>query len=149
MLSFRQWLKEVRLVHGTLADHIPSIRKNWLQPGTSEYTKDFYDDTKDTVFSAHENDVERAHSSIRGQIGKKLGKHPSQVTGDDIEKHGALVVTHSNDDTIQHDLHDPGAEYAPPQAEHGDYYSHSDMEPTGFLKGKRLRSFLQKRKLAD
>jgi hypothetical protein len=40
-------------------------------------------------------------------------------------------------------------QYLLPQAEHGDYYSHSDMEPTGFLKGKRLRSFLQKRKLAD
>jgi hypothetical protein len=144
-----------RYLHGTLADHVPSIKENYLTPDVSDYTKQFYgDDVPEAVFMAAEGDPKRAFSSIRGQIGKKLGKHPADVTADDIEKHGALIVS-SGDNYDLYQMTEEGfatnkmgGHTEPlPQAEPGDWFSQTDMAPTGVLKGPRLVEFLRRREL--
>jgi hypothetical protein len=158
MKTFLQYLRETkhRFVHGTLADHIPSIKRHGLQAGASDYTKRFYPDAQDALFLAHHHDVKRAVSSIRGQIGSKLNIHPSAVSHDHIAKHGALIVTRGDDHP--HDVyHNDGSGHAknlaggyhsspPEHAEPGDYFADRDMHPTGILKGNRLVRFLSKRK---
>jgi len=158
MKTFSQFIIEnVRLVHGTTVDNVDSIKKNWLQPGTSDYTKKLYDDVEPTLFMAHEKDVKRVLSSIRGQIGVKLNKHPSAVNADDIEKHGAMIVSRpsdkygvkrKNEDGTHTDL-DGNSSYddGPPHAEAGDYWTHDDQKPTGILTGKKLVKHLTKHKL--
>ena len=148
MLSFRQFLDENRLVHGTLADHKKSIRKHGLEPRTSEYSAEYYGEHEPTVFMTHETQLKKAVSSIRGQIGKKLNKRPHQVSHDDIEKHGMLVTTRIHDPHTTHKLKDDGTSDdmeggnhwhdAPDHAEPGDYYSKDTHTATGFLTGKRL-----------
>ena len=156
MLSFRQFLRETRLVHGTLVDHEKSIRQRGLEPGTSDYTKSFYDDPSPTVYMARDKDVKRSVSSIRGQIGKKLNKHPKDVSHDDIENHGMLVTTRIHDPYSTRKLKDdgsteymqghPGNDDRPEQTEPGDYFSHETHHITGVLKGRRLVHYLKKNK---
>ena len=143
MLSFKQFITETRFIHGTVRDNIPSIKQNYLQPGVSDYTRQFYDDPQPKLFLAKDHDVERATSSIYGQVARKLNKHISKVSSDEIEKHGALVTTRADD----YDVKTTDDDYDPPeQAESGDYYTDDDLKPTGFMTGKRLVSFLQKHK---
>lgn len=106
---------------------------------------------------AHEKEPKRAFSSIRGQIGRKLNKHPSKVSSDDIEKHGAMFVTRGDKYDTYHKTEDGygknaagGYDDSPPNhAETGDYYSRSDTPISGKLTGKRLVHYLRKRKLTE
>ena len=98
MLTFKQFCEEKnRFIHGTTVDNVDSIKKNWIQPKTSEYSRNFYGDIKPTVFVAHQDDTKRAYSSIRGQVASKLNKSPSSVTPEDIKNHGAMIVTRAHD----------------------------------------------------
>ena len=159
MLSYKNFLLESkdRYLHGTLIDHIPDIKKNWLQPKVGKNVETAYGEYKPepALFFAHQEDVEKAHAAIINHIGFKLDKHPSKVSGDDIEKHGALVIHTPKNEWGKPHLYDPdrGHKYErddrPVSAESGDYYSFEDHKPTGILTGKRLRAFFKKRDLTD
>lgn len=156
MISFKEFLAEnKRFLHGTIIDHVPNIKKNWLQPGTSQYTKNFYgNDIEPTLFLAHHKNVKKAVSSIRGQIAVKLGKAIHKVNHNDIEKHGALIVTRSENNydikKVDHeggmsDLEGNKVSYDhPSHAEPDDYITDQDHKPTGILKGKKLVTYLKK-----
>jgi hypothetical protein len=147
-----------RHMHGTTVDNVPSIRQIGIVPGASKYTRNFYgEDIPEALFLASEHDPKRAFSSIRGQIADKLGKHPSDVTAKEIKEHGALILAREDPyDVYQyadsgHAKNRKGGytDEIPPQAEPGDYFSTSDVAPTGILKGERLARYLEKQGLLD
>jgi hypothetical protein len=145
-----------RYLHGTTADNVPSIRQNYLRPGVSDYTKQFYgDDIPEALFLTPEDMPGKAFSSIRGQIAKKLGKHPSEVTAQEIREHGAMILAREDPYemyryTEEGTAKNPKGGYTddiPPQAEPGDVFATDDIAPTGILKGERLVRYLQKQGL--
>lgn len=161
MYSFSQFLYEIKsehgkYLHGTLRDNVPSIKNNWIEPKVGHNTSKAYgDEVTPAVHLAGENDVKRAYTAMTVHIGHKLNKHCSEVDGNDIEKHGAMVVHTPKREWDKPHLYDPdkGWEYErddrPESAEPGDYYSHEAIRPTGIMFGTKLREFLKKKGLTD
>lgn len=149
-----------RVVHGTLAELIPSIRANYLTPGVGPNVLNSYgDEAADAaLYLARDADPDRAIAAIRNQVGLRLNKPASKVTKADIEQYGALVVGRADEyDTLQ--LLDGGdfedlagnrrmLEDYPAALEPGDVFTTQDVAPTGFLRGRRLVEFIERNMLA-
>ena len=148
-----------RYVHGTLADNVGGIRRSGLLPSVGpntmaaygEYAQEFGDDALKALYLASDKDPARALAAIRNQVGEKIGKQASEVTPEDVEKYGALVVTRSKNGVME--LLDDGISMkagsrvfddAPIGAEPGDFYAKQALSATGVLRGARLRAFYEK-----
>jgi len=79
--------------------------------------------------------------NVHWQIDNKLGKKMNQVTQEDIEKHGLVVVVRKNIPQI-HNRENPH-EDEPPHVEEPDHYSMDDVYPKVILTGRELMRFIR------
>lgn len=173
-MTFQKYylLQEKTLYHGTVNDHKADIEKYGLIPTVGNWVKNAYgtdydfesqedvygsgfDDPEEywaVVFAGDKAGIESALGGIRFHVGKKLNKHLTEVTWNDIKNHGMLAVIDGDDtDMVQHlsqndkgfrkynDEHNP-----PPSVEPDDYWTRNSVKPKYVLTGEALIRFLNK-----
>jgi hypothetical protein len=162
-MSFAPGAPKGRFLHGTLKEHLPSIRQNYLEPKAGAFVDHAYGgeyrsagaDLPELVYMAAENDPKRAANAIKAQVAQKLGKSYHDVSPDDIREHGALVVARPNPRDI-FEMHEDQTSTSghgekvqhyddASTAEPGDWYSFDAVEPSGFMTGGRLLRYLDRR----
>jgi hypothetical protein len=85
-----------RLYHGTLAQHLKSIRKIGLSPRKGLWMANFHSDPAELVFAADENHRHRLVLAITGQMAKAdlvlwADSYQFQHFNADLLNHGAVV----------------------------------------------------------
>jgi len=163
---------EKTLYHGTVADNKEDILKYGLIPQVGTWVKDAYgheydfdsdmfdnnfDDPEEywgVVFAGDKKGISAALGGIRYHVGKKLGKDLTDVTIDDIARHGLLVII-NDDDEYPDFIHKPDGdsraeekhdrEYSPPPSvEPGDFWTRKSIRPKQVIEGNALIRFLRR-----
>lgn len=174
MLSLKKiYLSEMSLYHGTINDHKDSVEKIGLVGGIGDWVEEAYgidmgaegftdeeieERMGDIVFAADKSSMDSATGAIRFHVGKKLDKYLSNVTEEDMEKHGMLVVI--KDVEVAPELsqlgdapeegewyHRPEEDYYgnyPISVEPGDYFFKGDTGIDFVLIGKKMMDFLRR-----
>jgi hypothetical protein len=156
----------VTLWHGTIKDHLQSIKKNWLMPGTGAFTEEHEADAEEmgvpyesAVFFADKRRLDMSIGAMVQAIRKKLDKY--DVTEEDIEEHGLLVklkgeggkaVPQFQYRPTRTEIETDHREWAraeeyttyPYSVEPGDHFSTEAERPTDFFTGKKLIRLLKK-----
>lgn len=98
-----------------------------------------------TVFMASKKTMDDTLGGIVSSIAHHLGKEFHDVTDEEIEKYGMLIIAKEMDIPQMPEYHEqsPYEEY-PGQAEPGDYYTGEAVYPDIILTGKKMLSMLRR-----
>jgi len=135
------------LYHGTLREHQDSIKHFGLWGSAGDFVQWAYHEygsgLPEVVYAADKQGLSKAVTAMAHHIGKKLGKHFTDVTDEEIQKYGMLVkfiegVRHftQRPDFDSYDEH-------PISAEPGDYYAESAW-PDEYLTGNAMIRVLKR-----
>jgi hypothetical protein len=157
------------LYHGTSIDNVKSIKQKglippvgpWverayghsmdLDPDSEDYGGSYESPVFDLVFAADKQELSKALGGITSSVAHKLGKNFHDVTDDEIEHYGALVVMRDSakyfersapidrqGDTIGEGTLDQDQLERYPTVEPGDYFSEQIQDPSYILTGKPM-----------
>lgn len=144
--------------HGTLNTNAPTIEKEGIVPQVGNFVKDMYGDYEPTplAFMADRRELRKAVNAMKYHVAKRLGKHMSKVTKEDIREHGLLVKAEIDDNTYK--MMEDGRSRnvlggdiinnTPVSVEVGDLYSSEGFETKSMYKGARLVEFLKRTNMA-
>lgn len=141
---------EKTLYHGTSRSRATSIMKDrHLIPGIGDFVSQMYDeepDMEDLVFAADKQEISKAITAMISAIEHDLGKGFHDITEDEIQKFGAIVVIKSGDDYFDHREEDDENYWGehPSTVEPGDYFSRDYQGVDYVLTGKKMIRFLKK-----
>ncbi len=162
---------EMMLYHSGTADIDESIRKNWLQPQSGDWVKETLagavDDPEHAARLAQGGAVwmSAVPDWVKAKVARKVGKHVTDVTPEDIRQHGQLTMIRTekdapivrrleDDDYVENlrgqkqhwwesDLYDYDTRRDIPfGVERGDYFGVGDIEPSHTLTGQDLLNYL-------
>jgi GNAT superfamily N-acetyltransferase len=163
--------EEMMLYHSGTADIDESIRQNWLQPQTGDWVKESLAGAVDDPEFAEELArggavwMSAVPDWVKAKVARKVGKHVTDVTPEDIRQHGQLTMIRTekdapivrrleDDDYVENlrgqkqrwwesDLYDYDKRREIPYGvERGDYFAVEDIEPSHTLTGQDLINFL-------
>lgn len=141
---------EKTLYHGTSRSRAISIMKDrHLIPGVGDFVSQMYDeepDIEELVFAADKQEISKAVTAMISAIEHDLGKGFHDITEDEIQRFGAIVMIKGGDDYFDHREEDDENYWGehPPTVEPGDYFSRDNQGVDYMLTGKKLIRFLKK-----
>jgi hypothetical protein len=147
------WFADCAAYHGTLREHLPSIRVFGVVPEVGPFVEEAYGgygELTEVVFLATRPD--EAVNAMFAQVALALGKTYHDVTPEDVLQHGAVVCVEPDGDVWQLTTGPSGESLAfhvfdgtelepfmiPSQAESGDLFSFEPQPMIGEVVGKRL-----------
>jgi len=160
----------VTIAHGTTKESAKQIQKEGaITPKLGSYVEDMYIkrgdyadiDPKDypptASYFSTADEPSGAIGAMEAQIGYKLGKHPNDpISLDEIEKHGAIILSDANPRTVYKMDEDDFMTYdllgnlqsidAPMGFEANDIVSFLPQKPKKILQGKELVNYVKKNK---
>lgn len=158
-------LHERTLYHGTVIDHLDSIRDYGLEGRLGDWVRDSYGaslpeewDEEDVeeqlggvIFAAEKSELDKAGGAIRYHVGKKLNKSINDVSVDDIRRYGMLAIireidVEDDEDWKRRPKHGKESWYDeyPIAAEPGDWYLEDQVAYVDdILVGQKLVDFLR------
>lgn len=138
------------LYHGTIADHKRSIKAYGLWPSVGAFVEEMYGydeaDADELVFAADKRGMQSVLNAIVNQVGHKLNKSMHDVTDQEIETHGMIVVINDGEEYLKQrpeDGEDYYGEY-PSTVEPGDYYSEEGVGVDRILTGTPMIRLLRR-----
>jgi hypothetical protein len=159
--TFKQFIAERTLYHGTIVDNEDSIRQIGLFGQMGDFQSSAgYDDEEtygeppreedEVVYMTDKQNLGRAVGAMVHHIGKKLGKGFHDVTDNDIRNHGLLCIMHDMEGPK--DSKYPNVDQRPEEDRYGnqprgaepdDYYA-SSAKPDKMIKGAALIRLLKR-----
>ncbi len=131
--------------------------EKWGGPDDEEYGDDYDQCVKDSeyeceqeadrftpsVYMADKETMGKTMGGIVASIAGHFGKEYHDVTDEEVEKYGMLVIAKDMDLPQKSDDDDDWGE-APAQAEPGDYYAEHSVQPDIILTGKNMLRMLRR-----
>lgn len=142
--SFLKEGKSKTLYHGTLLKNVYNILESGLKPGIGAFVDSVYGSHKpvkdwapNLVYAADKDGIQKVLSAIQFAIHKEYGKSPKELTDEDIEKFGAVIVLKDMGDKFNYSYKDN------PPIEEGDYYTDENISVQNVLTGAPMMRFFR------
>ena len=149
-MRIREFIIEKTLYHGTSRNRAISIMKDkHLVPGVGSFVTQMYDedpDIEDLVFAADKQEISKAVTAMMSAVEHDLGKRFHDITEEEIQKFGAIIVIKDGDEYFDYRGEDDENYWGeqPTTVEPGDYFSKDYQGVNYVLTSKKLIRFLKK-----